>query len=76
MSILVGGGLIAPATSTTQNFSMKIEKFFGINVYKNTKEKFSLGFWVTKIKTDPVGAHSIKKWIFNNYHFFVFCIVC
>ena len=47
-----GGGLIAPATSTTQNFTKKIEVFFGINVYKNAKEKFSLGVWVTKIKAD------------------------
>ena len=37
------GGLIAPATSTTQNFTKKIEKnFFCINVYKNAKEKLSI----------------------------------
>ena len=45
--------LIAPATSTTQNFTKKIEKkFFGINVYKIAKEKLSLGFGVSKIQTD------------------------
>ena len=47
------GGLIAPATSTTQNFTKKIEKnFFCINDNKNAKEKLSLGFWVTKVKSD------------------------
>ena len=47
------GGLTAPATSTTQNFTKKIEKkIFGINVYKIAKEKLSLGFGVSKIQTD------------------------
>ena len=46
-------GLTAPATSTTQNFTKKIEKKnFGINVYKIAKEKLSLGFGVSKIQTD------------------------
>ena len=50
----MGGGeeLFAPATSTTQNFTKKIQNFFCINVNKNAKEKLSSGFEVTKIKTD------------------------
>ena len=61
------GGLIAPATSTTQNFTKKIKFFFCINVYKNknAKEKLSLGIWVTKIKTDTAGAHLPNSW-FNH----------
>ena len=31
-------------------------KIFCRNVYKNAKEKLSLGFWVTIIKTDTAGA--------------------
>ena len=42
-------------TSTTQNFT-KRNDFFCINVNKNSKEKLSLGFWVTKIKIDTAGA--------------------
>ena len=38
---------------------LEIEFFFCINVHKNTKEKLSLGFWVTKIKTDTAGARKI-----------------
>ena len=37
-------------------------KFFCINVYKNGKEKLSLGFWVTKIKTDTAGALFPNSW--------------
>ena len=44
--------MIAPATSTTQNFTKKIDNFFCINVKKNAKEKLSSGFGVTKIKAD------------------------
>ena len=33
----MGEGLIAPATSTTQNFTKKIKKIFCINVNKNAK---------------------------------------
>ena len=59
----MGGGLIAPATSTTQNFTKKIEKkFFCINVSKNTKEKLSSGFRVTKIKTDITRACFPNSW--------------
>ena len=32
------------------------KNFFCINVNKNVKEKLSLGFGVTKIKTDTAGA--------------------
>ena len=35
--LLMGEGLIAPATSTTQNFTKKIKKIFCINVNKNAK---------------------------------------
>ena len=31
-------------------------RFFCININKNVKEKLSLGFGVTKIKTDTAGA--------------------
>ena len=51
--------LIAPATSTTQNFTEKINFLFCINVNKNAKENCQVlgGFWVvTKIKTDTSGA--------------------
>ena len=34
----------------------KSKNFFCINVYKNAEEKLSLGFGVTKIKTDTAGA--------------------
>ena len=44
------------SSSTTQNFTKKIKNIFCINVFKNAKEKVSLGFWVTKIKTDTAGA--------------------
>ena len=55
MSIPVGGGgLIAPATSTTI--------FFCINVIKNVKEKFSSGFGVTKIKTDTTRGCFQNSW--------------
>ena len=42
-----GEELFAPATSTTQNFTKKIQFFFCINVNKNAKEKLSIGFWVS-----------------------------
>ena len=45
---------------STQNFNKKF--FFGINVYTNAKEKLSLGFWVTKIKTDTAGARFPNSW--------------
>ena len=49
--------LIVPATSTTQNFTKKIKKKrLCIKVNKNAQEKLSLGFGVTKIKTDTAGA--------------------
>ena len=35
----------------------KLKQFFYINIKKNAKEKLSLGFWVTEIKTDTAGAH-------------------
>ena len=56
-------GLISPATSKTQNFTKTIEllrklKIFGMNVNKNAKEKLSLGFWVTKNKSDTTFPNS------------------
>ena len=48
--------------STNQNFTKKTEFFFCINVYKNDKEKLSIGFWVTKIKTDTAGARFSNSW--------------
>ena len=44
--------MLATSTTTSTNFTNKIKKIFCINVNKNVKEKFSLGFWVTKIKND------------------------
>ena len=37
-------------------------KIFCRNVYKNAKEKLSLGFWVTKIKNDTAGACFPNSW--------------
>ena len=54
--------MIAPATSTTQNFTKKIEIIFCINVYKNAKETLLLGFWVTKLKTDTAKVYFPNSW--------------
>ena len=57
------GGLIALATSTTQNFTQKIEKKnFGINVNQNAKEKLPSGFGVTKIQSDTTRASFLNSW--------------
>ena len=43
-------GLITPATSTTQDFTLNFKNFFGLNIQKNAQEKLSLDFGSQKSK--------------------------
>ena len=42
--------------------TMSVMPIFCLNVYQNAKENLSLGFWVTKIKTDTAEARYPNSW--------------